>query len=83
VTVAFWTILSSRAGIEMGRSFPFSFGDVDSPQRLRAVRVAHEAMVERRDVPPHVLLVLPVRDLIHPRSRLSADLQRLPSTRPA
>ncbi len=27
-------------------------------------------MVERRDVPPHVLFVLPVRDVIHTRARV-------------
>src|SRR3984893_4875175 len=36
--------------------------DVDPTQRLHAVLVTHEAMVERRDVPPHVLFLFPVRD---------------------
>src|SRR5580700_4680377 len=44
--------------------------DIDPTQRLRAVLAAHEAIVERRNVPPHVLLVFPVRDLVHTRARV-------------
>ena len=32
--------------------------------------MTHEAMVERRDVPPHVLLVFLVRDFVHACARV-------------
>src|SRR3989441_1055878 len=53
-----------------GTLFSVFLRNVDPTQRLRAVLVTHEAMVERRDVPPHVQFVLPVRDLVHARARV-------------
>src|SRR5467141_470807 len=69
-TIAFCTILSSRAGIESGLCFLFSvfLGDIDSAQRLGLILAILEPLMESLDVSRGVPFVFLVRDAVHSRA---------------
>src|SRR6266576_415279 len=63
--IAFCTILSSKDGMEMGLSFPFSLGDVDPAQRLSPVLALFEPPMKLLDILRGALFVHLVGDAVH------------------
>src|SRR6266478_4546868 len=69
MTVAPWTILSSRAAIASGRCLPSAFGYVRSAGRERPVRSAVDPCVQIGEPWPEIRLVVDPRHAIDTRCR--------------